>query len=327
MQLNVGILGTGYVAQKRADALRQDSRVKLKQVSGNSLANTESFVQKYSLIPRQNWLDLVSDSELDLIFVSGINRDHEKMVRASLESGKHVVVEYPLALEPHAALELIALARSKGLLLHVEHIELLGGVHQTIKNRIEEIGKVFYARYITINPQHQVGTRWTYNHELFGFPLVGALSRIHRFTDLFGIANQVSCTERYWHENNSDLRKYQACLCRAQIDFSSSLVVEIVYGKGEIFYQPLRNLELHGEKGTMIFQGEQGILNKEDTIIALETPPREGLIAKDTYLVLDYLLTGKPLYIQPEESLDSLRIANASYQSSTQNSQMVYINP
>jgi len=319
MSINVAIVGTGFVADKRAQALAQDSRVKLKSVAGNSPYNVSSFAQKYSLKKMESWQDLVEDPSLDLIFVSNINRDHGIVTRAALERHKHVVVEYPLSLDPQEARELTELAKKKGLMLHVEHIELLGGVHQIAKKNLHLIGKVFLARYVTISPQTPVGQRWTYNQTLFGFPLVGALSRIHRLSDLLGPFNRVHCADRYWWASPADnpSGNFRSCLCQAQL-ITDDLIAEVVYGKGEVFCQSARTLELQGEEGMLYFEGEKGYLLKQGQKSDLEAPERKGLIAQDTMLVLDSILQDKPLYVSVQESLYSLDVADLAHRSAQQ---------
>lgn len=71
-----------------------------------------------------------------------------------------------LSLDPDDAESLITLAQEKNKLLHVEHIELLGGLHNAIKASLAAIGQVFYVRYVTINPQHPT-------------PLNGHISRLY----------------------------------------------------------------------------------------------------------------------------------------------------
>ena len=154
--------------------------------------------------------------------------------------------------------ELVALAKTQNKLLHVEHIELLGGLHQALKQHLEKIGDVFYVRYSTINPQHPAPRKWTYNHELFGFPLIGALSRLHRLTDLFGKVLTVNCHQRYW-EIESEY--YQTCFCITQLCFTSGLLAQVVYGKGETIWQSERKFEVHGEKGGLIFDGNTGFFS------------------------------------------------------------------
>lgn len=160
-RINVGLVGTGYAAKLRASALQQDERANLVAVAGAEKARTEAFAASYQAQAIDSWQQLIESTGIDLIIVSTINSEHSAIVRAALELGKHVVVEYPLALNVIEATELIALASYKNLLLHVEHIELLGGLHQAIKQHISEVGHLFYVRYNTIKPQHPAPRKWS----------------------------------------------------------------------------------------------------------------------------------------------------------------------
>ncbi len=310
--IRAGLVGTGFAAKLRAETLQADSRSRLVAVSGHTLEKTKEFAHTHEASAIASWQQLVEHPDLDLVIICTINRDHGAIARAALDAGKHVVVEYPLCLDPSEAESLIALAQAKGKLLHVEHIELLGGLHQALRQSLPEIGNTFYARYVTITPQRPAPKRWTYHQELFGFPLSAALSRIHRLTDLFGDVASVSCQSRFW-EASSDY--YTACLCSAQLRFTNGLIAEVTYGKGEAFWQGLRNFEVHGEQGTLVFEGDQGTLVRGEERTSIEVAGRRGLFEKDTDMVLDYLIEGTPLYVSATASYYALKVADAARQS------------
>lgn len=308
-KVRVGLVGTGYAAKLRAETLLHDTRSHLVAVAGNKLENTEFFAKEHETQAVDSWQHLVEREDVDLVIVSTINRDHGAIARAALLSGKHVVVEYPLSLDFVEAQELVALAKTQNKLLHVEHIEILGGVHQALKQNLEKVGNVFYVRYGTVNPQNPAPRKWTYNHELFGFPLIGALSRLQRLTDLFGKVFTVNCHQRYWE---IEPQYYQTCFCIAELCFESGLLAQVVYGKGETLWQSERKFEVHGEKGGLIFEGETGFFIQGGETTPIEVGNRRGLFAKDTTMVLDHLFDGNPLYITPEESLYTLKVADAA---------------
>lgn len=312
LPIRIGIVGTGFAAQRRAEAFQADARSHLVAVSGHTPEATQEFAKKHHTTAVDSWTDLVVHPEVDLVVICTINLDHGMVARAALNAGKHVVVEYPLSLDPKEAESLIALAQTKGKLLHVEHIELLGGLHQALRQWLPEIGNPFYARYVTITPQHPAPKRWTYHPELFGFPLTAALSRIQRLTDLFGKVSAVSCQSQFWYA----AEYFTACLCTAQLRFASGLVGEVTYGKGETFWHSSRNFEIHGEQGTLLFEGERGMLVRGEEKIPIEVGGRRGLFAKDTGMVLDYLTEKTPLYLSPAESCYALKVADAARQSS-----------
>jgi biliverdin reductase len=325
LPIRVGLVGTGYAAKVRAEALQSDWRSQLVTVAGHTLEKTKTFSQTYAAHPASSWTDLVQQEDLDLIVISTINRDHGAIARAALQTGKHVVIEYPLSLDYTEAEELIELAQTQGKLLHVEHIELLSGIHQAITDSLPAIGSVFYVRYANLNPQRPAPHKWTYQPDLFGFPLVGAISRIHRLTNLFGQVASVSCTARFWH-SASQPDAYTTCLCTAQLQFASGLISDLTYGKGEALWKSERTLEIHGEQGALLFDGEQGSLVQPDTTHSLEVGSRRGLFAKDTAAVLDHLTLGSPLYVTPAASLYALKVADAARRSA-ETGQVAYVPP
>lgn len=320
--VRVGIVGTGFAAQRRAEAFQADRRAVLVGVTGHRPESTHAFSQRFNLSAIADWSTLVTLPEVDLVVISTINQDHAAIAQAALKAGKHTVIEYPLALDLEAGCQLLALAKQQQKLLHVEHIELLGGLHQAIRRYLPEIGEVFYARYATLQVQNPAPRRWTYHHQSFGFPLTAALSRLHRFTDLFGPVIAVTCHARFWDIPGTDY--FRACLCNAQLQFPQGLMVETLYGKGEVFHQPDRTFILQGDRGTLAFDGEEGYLIRGEETIPLEVGSRRGLFAQDTQAVLDYLYEGTPLYVKPEASLSALEVAVAA-QRSAQQGQTVFL--
>ncbi len=311
--IRVGLVGTGYAAKLRAEAVNQDDRATLVGVAGHQPDKTTEFAQIHQTQTFHSWTELIS--AVDLVIICGVNSEHSSIAESALESNKHVVVEYPLAIDLQSATRVIELARARNRLLHVEHIELLGGVHQAFLRSLSQIGTPFYARYMTITPQSPAPAKWTYKPSLFGFPLVGALSRLHRLVHVFGQVESVSCQNHYW---NLESDRYTGCLCKAQLQFKNGVIADVVYGKGETLWTSERKLEVQGDRGALIFDGDQGAFVNLEGASAIEVGARRGLFTKDTSAVLDYLLNGMPLYVQPEESLYTLKTAIAAQRSAEQ---------
>ncbi len=315
--VGVGIVGTGFVARKRAEALAQDGRGQVVAVADHVVANSQGFAQQYQTQALPTWQDLVIHPQVDLVMVCQINCHHGAVVAAALAAQKHVVVEYPLALTVTEAERLLTLAQVRDRLLHVEHIELLGGTHQALKTHLTTLGQIHYARYSTLAPKRRVPRSWSYCPQQFGFPLVGALSRLHRLIDAFGPVQQVYGQNHYGGLTQADdrLDYYTTCLCTAQLTFTSGLVGSVVYGKGEGFWTPTRRLEVYGSQGQLVLDGDGGEWVDAQGLRSLSLGSRRGLFAADTTAVLDHLLADKPLYCTPAASVYSLRVATAVQQS------------
>lgn len=313
--IRAAIVGTGYAARLRAEALQADERSQLVAISGHSPSSTATFADTFGITPWDQWQAMVVDPGIDLVVICHVNSGHGAVVRAALEAGKAVVVEYPLCLDVAEASALIDLAQQRGLLLHVEHIEILGGLHRAMQAHLPAIGMPAYVRYSTVVPQTPAPKKWTYAPKLFGFPLMGALSRLHRLTNLFGPVATVACQLQYDGGAPTPPGDYfTTCRCTAQLTFQSGLVAEVLYGKGEQVWAPARNMVVQGQAGALVFEGDRGFLLQGGDPKVIEVGGRRGLFAQDTSRVLETLTTGAPLYVAPRDSLYALRVGAAAQQ-------------
>lgn len=312
--IRVGLVGTGYAAQRRAEAFQADSRSQLLAVVGHDPDKTATFANSHSASVSQDWQTLVQRSDIDLVTICHINRDHGAVARAALEAGKAVIVEYPLCLDIAEGEALLHLATESGLFLHVEHIELLGGLHQAVQTHLPQIGRPTYVRYSTVVPKRPAPQKWTYHAEQFGFPLAGALSRLHRLTQLFGRVHTVACQLQYDDQTAPPDGYFKTCRCVAQLRFHQGVVAEVLYGKGEGVWESARRLEVEGSAGALVFEGSTGELIQPQARQPVPVGGRRGLFTQDTTLALDALLAGKPLYVSPADSLYALRVAIAAQQ-------------
>lgn len=321
--IRVGIVGTGYAAKTRVQAFEEDARSQVLKAAGRSADRGQAFAQTYGLQAAESWRALVEDAAIDLVVVATVSSLHGEVVKAALEADKHVVVEYPLSLDLAQAEALVALARERKRLLHVEHIELLGGLHHAMKEYLPRVGTPFYANYRTINVVRPASLKWTYRFDLFGFPFCGALSRVHRLTNLFGQVSAVDCCTRVVDSKvNADY--FASVLSSARLQFASGLVAELTYGKGEDFWAARRDVEIQGRLGALVFEGNEGRLMTAEGTEPISVAPRKGLFVKDTQGVLDYLTDGTPLYVEASESLYALRVGDALRRAS-ESGQTVYL--
>lgn len=313
MGIRVGLVGTGYAARVRVEALQADKRSHPLLVASHSSAgykNAEAFAETHGLQALENWQQLVVEGAIDVVVVATVSALHGEVVEAALTAGKHVVVEYPLSLNLAQAQRLVRLAAERQRLLHVEHIELLGGLHIAMKKHLPDVGVPTYVSYRTINPQHPAPLKWTYQPALFGFPFCGALSRVQRLTNLFGRVAKVDCCTRTV-EDTENAGYFKSLLSSARLQFESGVVAELTYGKGEALWAYHRDIEVQGSLGAIAFTKNKGWLTTAEGTQQITVAPRKGLFAKDTECVLDYLTQGTPLYVSAAESVYALSVGDA----------------
>ena len=306
--MRAAIIGTGFAAGKRAESLREIPEITLTKVMSRNVERAQRFGSAHQVEIVSQVNQLWEEPGLDLVFVCTVNADHEMLVQQALEHNKHVVVEYPLALDVVQASRLVSLARQRQRLLHVEHIELIGGLHLAMQEHMAAVGKPHYVNYRTLAPKQPAPRKWSYCPKLLGFPMVAALSRIQRLTNLLGPVETVMCQGGIQPSNTEYFRR---CLFSAQLQFCNGTLAEVTYGKGEGLWQRSRHIEIRGDRGCLVFDGNQGCLTTSDGQQSIQAEPRQGLFRKDTQWVAAHLFTGKPLYVTPEESLYSLRVAAA----------------
>lgn len=159
--------------------------------------------------------EVLSDPSIDAIVACTPNLLHAATVRSSLEARKHVLVEYPLAPDPCTASGLLALARERACVLHVEHIELLSPTQATQRRRARELGRLLSG---TLRFRAS-GEGWIMDPALAGSAALRALARLHRLVDLFGDARV----------DRADLVEEQAGYrLRAELSFARGGVATLV---------------------------------------------------------------------------------------------------
>jgi predicted dehydrogenase len=73
----------------------------------------------------------------DAAVVSVPTERHHEVAGACLEAGMHVLVEKPIAVDLHQAQDLIASARSRGVVLHVGHVERYNAAFGALATRMQ----------------------------------------------------------------------------------------------------------------------------------------------------------------------------------------------
>lgn len=121
--LNWGIIGSGYIARKFAEGLSVLEEARIYGAAGRSRKNLEVFIcdiGKYETDRINRYetpKELLSDPNIDIVYVGVLNTAHYEMVKSALIHGKHVLCEKPFMLNARQADEVIRLAKEKHLFL------------------------------------------------------------------------------------------------------------------------------------------------------------------------------------------------------------------
>lgn len=120
--MKTAILGAGNIAKSMAVALRglqkRGENVEPYAVGARELSRAEAFAREQGFEKAYgSYEELVSDPEIDLVYVATPHSMHCEHMRLALEHGKNVLCEKAFTMNAGQAEEVIALAEKKGLLL------------------------------------------------------------------------------------------------------------------------------------------------------------------------------------------------------------------
>ncbi len=116
-KVNIGIIGTGFIAKILAPEIQSSSKARLAAVSSRTLAKAEDFVASYPGAVAVEGADrLIARDDVDAVYIATPTSAKEDVASRALAAGKHVLIEKPLH-SSESFKRLSALALKKGLVL------------------------------------------------------------------------------------------------------------------------------------------------------------------------------------------------------------------
>ena len=113
-----GILGTGGIAKKFAEALKAVENSELYAVGSRSRESAESFAREFNVTKvYSSYEDAANDPDVDVIYIGTPHNLHCENTLMSLEKGKHVLCEKPLGINGIEVRKMISKAKVKNLFL------------------------------------------------------------------------------------------------------------------------------------------------------------------------------------------------------------------
>ncbi|MDR1372012.1 MAG: Gfo/Idh/MocA family oxidoreductase [Dysgonamonadaceae bacterium] len=115
---NWGIIGPGRIAGKFVEGLKILPNARLYAVASRSLERAESFRALHGFEKSfGSYAEMLADVDLDIVYIATTNNLHFEHTMISLDAGKAVLCEKPLALNRNQAEQMIFQARKKNVFL------------------------------------------------------------------------------------------------------------------------------------------------------------------------------------------------------------------
>lgn len=112
--LRVGIIGTGWIAEKAAITLNGLSECEAYAVGSRSIDTAEAFAAKWGIAKAYgSYAELIADADVDLVYVGTPHSHHYDVTRQALLAGKPCLVEKAFMANRREAADILQLARER----------------------------------------------------------------------------------------------------------------------------------------------------------------------------------------------------------------------
>jgi predicted dehydrogenase len=147
--IGVALLGAGYVQEFHARAVHEHPNAQLVAVANWREPSAAALAERYD-IPRvtTEWREIATATDVDAAIVATPNAPHAPQTIELLRSGKHVMVEKPMATSVAECDQMIEASRDSGAHLMVAHCWRFRDEVRAMRERIVsgELGEVVKTR-------------------------------------------------------------------------------------------------------------------------------------------------------------------------------------
>lgn len=165
-KINVGLIGYGYWGPNLLRNLHETDGVEVKRCIDLRPERRAAASKRYPTVQVSAEADdILTDSEIDAVVIATPVFTHHALAKRALEANKHVLVEKPITRTAQEAEELIQMAKSRDVVLMVDHTFVYTGAVRRMKEIIEgqELGDLYYFDSVRVNLglfQHDIDVIW-----------------------------------------------------------------------------------------------------------------------------------------------------------------------
>lgn len=255
--MRVGIIGTGAVAWKHAEAYKNIG-YQVRACTNTTAERGRKFADAVGAEFVDTAEELCGHPEVDIVDLCTFPAYRLPAVELSAKHGKHVLVQKPMALDLETAERMIAVAKGAGIQLGVVSQHRFDDSILFLKQAIEagRLGRILQA---------DAYVKWYRSAEYYSRPIKGSWAvegggalisqAIHQADLLLCLAGAVDEVFGFWklgglHPIESD------DLLNALLHYSSG-ALGVIQASTSLWPGYPERIEIHGTKGTAIITGDQ----------------------------------------------------------------------
>ncbi len=157
--LRVGIVGTGWIAEKAAITLRGLTECEAYAVGSRRKETAEAFAAKWNIGRAYgSYGELIADPDVDLIYIGTPHSHHYDVTREALTAGKPCLVEKAFMANARQAQEILQLAHERGVFL----AEAIWTRYQPVVGMVRQLiaaGRIGMPKLITATLGYSMGEK------------------------------------------------------------------------------------------------------------------------------------------------------------------------
>ena len=165
-RIGVGIIGTGFARRTQIPAFSAIDEVELVSISSGQESNARSVAKDFGFGHHSgDWTETSDHPDVDLVCITTPPDLHLPMTLRSLEHGKHVLCEKPMAMNVREAQRMADAARDSGRLALIDHELRFTNGRMLARRKIREgeIGRIRHVKYLFRNSARGDATLpWTW---------------------------------------------------------------------------------------------------------------------------------------------------------------------
>lgn len=327
-KVKFGIIGCGHIAKTHAEEIMALPRAELTAFCDTDPQALQSFTSRYGVKGYREYRKMLDDKDIDVIIICTPSGLHAEMGVMAARSGKHVLVEKPMALTLEDADRLIKACEEEGVLLSVVLQNRFKSSFQMLKSAVEEgrFGKFSHAA-ITVrwnrNDAYYSNNPWRGKKTTDGGVLMN--QAIHSIDILNWLMGQVDSIFAYTATRYRPIESEDVGV--AVIKFKSG-ALGVIEAASTVYPRNLEEtIAVFGEKGTVVIGGiKTGEIktwqfsedSEEDKTLPMDAEvtgskkPGHRAILQDMVKAIE---TGSSLAVDGREGRKALEIILGAYRS------------
>ena len=157
--MRVGIIGTGWIAEKAAITLNGLTEVEASAIGSRSQETADAFAAKWN-IPKAygSYAELIADNEIDLVYVGTPHSHHFDVTKQALLAGKPCLVEKAFMANYRQAKEIVDLAHERKVFLAEAIWTRYQPAVQMVRDLIDN-GRIGEPRLVTATLGYSMGEK------------------------------------------------------------------------------------------------------------------------------------------------------------------------